>query len=176
MKSICPYCQNSFIPKRIDALYCCPSHKQMAYKERKLNLSVNLKSLQRLQLIENDAEPSINLLSRKQNTSTKMIYPSTQESEQNQKPSINEEDDTHYPSIKGSQQDQKSSTSTPNEITYPSIDTLKENKTQQKDDETKYKHYKSSFVDRLFQLKNERDNTSKLADLFWNDTTGDYLW
>ena len=58
MSRICPYCKNSFIPKRMDTVYCCPSHKQMAYLERKMNLSVNLKSLDGLNLSKNDAEPS----------------------------------------------------------------------------------------------------------------------
>lgn len=181
MKRICPYCQNSFIPKRIDAVYCCPSHKQMAYKERKMNLSVNLESLDELKI---DVEPS-----------TKSIYPSIDGSPQNQKPSINEDDNTHYPStkiaypsIRGSQDKEKPSTkmiypsaeeSQGNEkpsINYPSIDALQEKNSTQQDQETAYKHYTSAFVDVLLELTDERDYVSALSPLFWNDDTGIYLW
>lgn len=183
MRRICPYCQNSFIPKRIDAVYCCPSHKQMAYKERKMNLSVNLKSFNGLQLGKNDAEPS-----------TKSIYPSIKGSQQNQDPSIirdainypstktiypstkklleDEDPSTKliYPSTELSEQRQKPS------INYPSIDALNVNTNKQQAQQAEYIHHKSAFVDALIELTDERDNISKLASLFWNDSTGTYLW
>jgi hypothetical protein len=183
MKTICPYCQNSFIPKRVDAVYCCPSHKQMAYKERKMNLSVNLKSLNGLQISENDAE-----------SSTKSIYPSTKKLQQNQKPLINKDaidypsTKTIYPSIKKILEEENSSTkmiypsteapdhSQKLSINYASINTLNVNNDRQNDQETENKHYKSAFVDALIELTDERDNISKLDPLFWNDGSGIYLW
>lgn len=183
MKTICPYCQNSFIPKRIDAVYCCPSHKQMAYKERKMNLSVNLKSLNDLQISENDAE-----------SSTKSIYPSTKKLQQNQKPLINKaaidypSTKTIYPSIKNILEEENSSTKivypsteAPDHrqkpsINYASINTLNVNNDRQNDQETECKHYKSAFVDALIELTDERDNVSKLDLLFWNDGSCIYLW
>ncbi len=222
MKRICPYCQQSFIPKRMDAVYCCPSHKQMAYKQRKMNLSVNLKSLHRLQFSENDAEPStthveenaehlaksiypstngsgqnqkpsintdlknypltktiypsIKKISEEENPSTKMIYPSIELSEKNEKPSINFSDAMDYPSTKQSNQQQKPSINTGDTTNYPSIDTLDVNTNKQNKVETQYIHHKSTFVDALMELTDQQDNISKLDPLFWNDTTGTYLW
>ncbi|MBA2611188.1 MAG: hypothetical protein H0U95_04400 [Bacteroidetes bacterium] len=194
MKIICPYCQNSFIPKRIDAVYCCPSHKQMAYKVRKMNLSVNLKSMHELQLSKNDTEPSTKYLNENEEALAKSIYPSTDGSQQNQYPSIKEnainymstkiiypstkknlEDENPstkmiYPSTEVSGQSQKPSTN------YPSIDALNVNNNAGRDLEAQYKHYKSPFVDALIELTDERDNISKLSPLFWNDATGIYLW
>jgi hypothetical protein len=77
MSRICPYCKDPFIPKRIDAVYCCQSCRQMAYMERKTNLSVNINSLDGFKMSENQSE-----------TSAKLIYPSTDISEENKKPSI----------------------------------------------------------------------------------------
>lgn len=172
MKRICPFCQNSFIPKRIDTIYCCLSHKQMAYKERKMSLSVNFKSVDRLQLSENKKEPSTKYLNEIEKPSTKSIYASTRELTQNQKPAINLVETTDYPSTKmiypsteESQENQK-----------PSINNLNVNNDRKNEPETDYKHHKSTFVDALVALTDERDNISKLAPLFWNDPTGTYLW
>ncbi len=204
MTRICPYCKDSFIPKRIDAIYCCPSHKQMAYKERKMNLSVNLRSLDRLELRENDADPSINSLSKNEKASTKLIYPSIDGSQinhnpsinvdvknypstkmiypstiglqQHKKPLINVEDPTDYPSTEESQEDQKPSINVVDVTNNESIDALEVNKNEQKDPETEYIYYKSSFVDALIELTNDRDNLSKLATLFWDDASGTYMW
>lgn len=88
MSRICPYCKDPFIPKRIDAVYCCQSCRQMAYMERKTNLSVNINSLDGFKISENQNEPS-----------TKLIYPSTDFLQENKKPSINMGDTILYPSI-----------------------------------------------------------------------------
>lgn len=77
MSRTCPYCKDPFIPKRIDAVYCSQSCRQMAYIERKINLSININSLDGFKISENQSEPS-----------TKLIYPSTDISLENKKPSI----------------------------------------------------------------------------------------
>lgn len=142
-----------------------------------------MKSFDGLKLSKNDAE-----------SSTKLVYPSIEVSEQNQKPSINEKTinypstKTIYPSTKKLLNDENSSTkliypstevskqSQKPSTNYPSIEALNVNNTKQEARETQYIQYKSAFIDALIELTDERDYISKLDPLFWNDTTGTYLW
>jgi hypothetical protein len=174
MERICGYCQNPFVPKRTDSVYCSHSCRQLAYVLRKANTNPTLNGLKELKYKPEKG----NEVFSKEEASTKKepqnIYPSIQTeilpkqsedlTDNEQEPSITKEEATLYPS----KNEVGNTFFTENKQEKEIITVNKQSIDKIIPAETKYIDYKSAFIDDLVEIMNEKGYGSKLGALFYH--------